>query len=222
MARKASDLFTLLQSRGSGRGASGRSGSGIFGQMTGWLSGLSGHRRRRYEGGRRAMQFSGIALCAIVFASAGVGYLLGDTFPLGGKGAALRSQGRQEPQGVAPQVLGAASLDRFRLPADKESDSLSEDCYVVANYGEGDKARAQAADLALLLRSQGIDAARPYHYWDQHLWWTVVYYKGSDQADEVRKKLVQVPELPGHPEFAEARTRMQNQRKDWPPAMQVP
>src|SRR5262249_15282415 len=161
--RKASDLFTLLQSRGGGRGASGRMGPGILGSMMGWFSGLGGGKRRRFDGGGRGrmMQFSSLALAGIVFASVGAGYLLGDAFPMGGRTSAVRSQGGQEPKGLPPQVLGSpASLDRFRLPAEKECDALSKECYVVASYGSGDQARAQAGNLALLLRSRGIDTAR--------------------------------------------------------------
>jgi hypothetical protein len=219
MARKASDLFTLLQSRGGGRGASGRSGSGILGQMMGWLQGLAGPKRRRFDGGggRRALQFSGMALLGIVFASVGAGYLLGDAFPLGGKGSALRGPNRQEQGGVAPQVLGgpAAGVDKYRLSPDKECDTLTKQFYVVANYGED--GRAQASELALLLRSNGVETARPYLFWKPHAWITVVYFE-VDQAEAVRQKLLQMPDLAGHPRFAADRKRI----KDWPPALAVP
>jgi hypothetical protein len=222
MARKASDLFTLLQSRGGGRGASGRSGPGLFGSMMGWFSSLGGPKRRRFDGGGRGrmVQFSSLALAGIVFASVGVGYLLGDAFPMGGKNSPLRSQGRQEPQGTVPQVLGnpAVNLDKYRLSPDKEADVLSKQCFALAMYEEGDRDREQAADLALQLRAHGIATARPFLLWNPRHWLTVAYYEDAEQAQAVREKLLQVPELAAHPQFGAIRKKT----PDWPKPMRVP
>jgi hypothetical protein len=227
MARKASDLFTLLQSRGSGRGASGRSGPGILGQMTGWLLGLVGPKRRRFDGGgsRRALQFSGIALAGIVFASLGAGYLLGDAFPLGGKGPALRGPSREQPGGVAPQVLAGngSGLERYRLTPETECKPLARQGYLLGVFGEGEAARAEASNLALRLRAEGIDSARPYRVWmknGRQPWTVLAYYDGgAEGADGVRRKVMAA--VARVPDLAQSQQVATEKKRDWPEALAV-
>lgn len=221
MARKASDLFTLLQSRGGGRGASGR--PGILGQVTGWLNGLFGSSKRRYHdgGGRRAMQFSSTALLGIVFASLGVGYLLGDAFPLAGR-AALRRGPPQDPGPVRPHVI-KTGVEAFRLDATEECKPVSKQAYIAAWYGgdtEGERSSASA--LALQLRAEGLETARPFRVWNGEAsnWAVMAYFEGSDAAAEVRKKIVSV--AAGYPELMAVRKLLEAKNKDWPLAYQLP
>jgi hypothetical protein len=214
MARKSNDLYSLLQSR---RGGSRRStsGGGILGWLTGLLGSLSVRRSRADLGPVRGVTLSGPTLAALAFASLGTGYLLGDAFPMGPKDggeAALRVAARNE--GTRPGPIGGQGMDAFRLSPEAEVEPLSSQAYFLAVFAEDQ--RPKASDLALYLRSRGIDTARPYRFarGGRHFWVTLAYFDGAPAGDELRRKLLQVPPSPEQPEFTEFR----NSTEGWPPA----
>src|SRR5712671_5118679 len=149
MARKAVDLFSLLASRGGPRSSQRRSGGFLsgLGAVLGSLFSRSHLRSER----RRPLQLSRMGVASIVLACVVAGYLLGDSFPLRRAGTALDSRS-QEPKGKAEgQRPGPISdgLDAFRLPADRESELLSNQAFFAVVYRDDE--REKAADLALQL-----------------------------------------------------------------------
>ncbi len=219
MVRKSSDLFTLLASRGRApaRRKSG-SGGGLFRSLFGGAT--------KDVTAPRKQSGSGLALAAVAFFFLGVGYLLGDAFPItprtgsGGAGApeALRSgpQARtgQRPGPVTPPAKSEPVANDGSLRPDVEVEPLTNQAFFLVAYEEDD--RALASDLARKLRVSGIATARPYRVWmNSKTYWTVAaYYDGAKGKEELRQKLLQVPCPEGHPKFESSRKLV----ADWPPA----
>jgi hypothetical protein len=209
MARKSNDLFSLLASRTKGR-VNGRSASGFFGQLGGLARGV-------FRGGgspdvtrRKGIHLSGLGLLGVVFACVGVGYLVGDRFPLqGARGLSAVPEPGQRP-GTLP--------DEFALTPADEIKPLSNRCLVVG-FGN-DNERDMVSGLAHYLRAKGISSARAYRVFNKANgvsgWLTVVYYDNPEDADPTVARLRQLPVPPQYPVFEQLR-----QRQDWPHHLDV-
>lgn len=216
MARKSSDLFTMLKTRGSRRGGRRSGGGGMFSTLGRLLQAVTGGGRRSQDLGpsRRRVTLSGLAALGIAFACLGVGYLLGDAFPMRSREALRMSPPDNQTRPVQPGTIGAdpAGLERFRLDPEVECVPLSNQAYFLAAFP--DDARQRASDLALYLRSKGIATARLHRSWERSLWVVLAYFDGPRQGDELRKGL-QTVAAPAHlPEFE----RFRKGSADWPPA----
>lgn len=238
MARKASDLFSLLQSRGRGRGGSSRRSAGgaigkVFGSVTGAVRGLMGSRGTDVGRGSRSsrsagntIRMSGLGMAGIAFLCLGVGYLLGDAFPLSGQ-AALRAgtstdagkgsgtEGAGPRQPVRPGPIGNQGPNGGAAADDGSFAPLTNEGFFLAAFGNGQKQRA--VDLAAHLRGQGIDSVRAYWYQagSDSQWVTVAYFDGPANAAKTRADLLKVPGPAADPEFENVRKRT----KDWPPVV---
>jgi len=214
LVRKSSDLFSLLASRGRAparRKPSG--GGGFFGSLFG--GGSKDVTAPRKQGS------SGLALAAVAFLCLGVGYLLGDAFPMTprtGTGEALRSgpQARtgQRPGPVTPVQKPEPAANDGTLRPEVEVEPLTNQAFFLVAYEEDD--RPLASDLARKLRVAGIATARPYRVWmNSKTYWTVAaYYDGAKDKEALRKKLLEVPGPEGHPKFESSRKSV----PDWPPS----
>ena len=225
MARKSSDLFTLLASRGRApaRRRSGGGGGGFFRSFFGSTS--------QDVTAPRKQGSSGLALAAVAFLCLGVGYLLGDTFPMTprawspeaprtGTAEALRAGPAARP-GQRPGPVAPVAQPQTQPPADDgvlrpevEVEPLTNQAFFLVAYEEDH--RALASDLARKLRVAGIRSARPYRVWmnSKNYWTVAAYYDGAKEKDELRQKLLQVPAPEGHPKFESSRKLV----PDWPPA----
>lgn len=185
MAHKSNDLFSLLSSRGRGRSRSGRRSGGLFAGVTGFLGALlpkpTRHKdvtRPRHQG----VTLNGLSMAGIVFACLGVGYLLGDAFPLRAGGRDLNaSLVKGPPEAQKPGMIRAGG----ELSEEEECARLSGNALTVGYFGGDD--RAKAAAIAKWLRGKGLDKARIYKQWlddsdGTSYWVALVYYK--DAADE--------------------------------------
>ena len=187
MVRKASDLFSLLSSRGRGRRS--RSG-GWFRSVGGFVGGLL-PRRRADPVSPRGASIPGYAAVALAALSLLVGYVCGTVFPFQ-RGAADLNTGaatdRREPQKPGP--VNPVGARRTPTPADTEV--LTQAALCVAKYdGDGSDA-VLAADY---LREHGLQRARVYRVWFEDgtsAWTTVVYYDGDRDRNSVEQKLREI------------------------------
>ncbi|MBK8097817.1 MAG: hypothetical protein IPK26_11960 [Planctomycetes bacterium] len=186
MVRKASDLFSLLSSRGRGR----RSRSGGWFRTIGGLVGGLLPRRRVDPVAARGSSVPGYAAVALAALSLLVGYVCGTVFPFQ-RGAAELNAGtseRREPQKPGPvNPVGAR-----RTPTATDTEILTQEALCVAKY-EGDGSDAVLA--ADYLRQHGLQRARVYRVWFQDgtsAWTTVVYYDGERDRGSVEQKLREI------------------------------
>ncbi len=233
MARKASDLFSLLQSRGKGRGGSSRrsgsgGGTGVVGGALGSVvraarslfggSRTDVGRGARASGGGRTIRLSGVALAGIAFVCLGVGYLLGDAFPMTANAALRAGPGQQDPGRSEPVRPGPIDGGPKAAPGGLDGADLApltNQVFFLTVFGDGN--RQKAFDLAAHLQRNGVASARPYWHQDGSgaAWLTVAYYDGPAQARTLRDRLLAVPALPAVPEFESTRKTT----KDWPLAV---
>lgn len=207
MVRKASDLFGLLQTRG--RGRSWRSGgSGFFARFGGVFG--SGFRSRRSDPGpARSARFGSGATAAIAFACLGLGYLLGDRFPLGGARDPLQTgagRGEQERAPQRPALLGEKDSAGKEAPAGPAGDAgnvptaedikpLRPKAWLCAAYRDSTDGREALAAARHLARN-GLSLARPYRLWSKDgvpVWTTVVYFDGEAEKTAAVELLRTVP-----------------------------
>lgn len=209
MARKSSDLMSLLAARGRSRGR-GRSGfvqqvQAVFGSAlaTVWPRGGrgGGHVAR---GAARAN--GSLALAGGAFVLVGIGYLLGSVFPWGALagergGAGLQMDGtRRAPEGLEPGVIH------------DDMKALSLDYLLTVAYVE--KAAAMAA--ARNLRQQGLERARvrEVEISGRKAFGLVVYVDGRTDRDAAEQLLRVV--TPPDTSFAETREGAEAKGRDWP------
>jgi hypothetical protein len=218
LVRKASDLFGLLQTRG--RGRNWRSGGSGFFSRLGIFSRFGGafRSRRSDPGPARGMRFGSAATAAIAFACLGLGYLLGDRFPLGGARDPLQTgTGGRVEQGRDPQrpaLLGEKGLGEKGLgdkdgtgneaapatpagspgagaPTAEDVKPLRPKAWLCAAYrdsSDGSEALAAARHLA----KNGLPLARPYRLWSRDgvpVWTTIVYFDGDAEKNAALEAL---------------------------------
>ncbi|GAB4164187.1 MAG: hypothetical protein Fur0037_29410 [Planctomycetota bacterium] len=188
VARKAHDLFSLLQTRGA---RSARRPRGVWGSLWGFASGSgSSGSRSRDDGRRRRIALSGPALAAIVFASLGAGYLVGDSFPMRQSGTDLNAEG-QRRAGIVPTSLKNAG----EMSAEEECRKLGSNALLVSFHGDSaSERRDEASAMARFLRSQGLDKARILKIWveEQTRWLAVVYYANDEEKRLSRQRLLSI------------------------------
>lgn len=186
LARKAHDLFSLLQSRGrSGR----RSGGGFLASLGSLFGGLLPQKRHRDPVRSRGhgITLNGPTIAGIVFACLGIGYLLGDAFPLRAGGKDLNAtQRRAEVTAEVPGLLTEA----VELTPSQECEKLGDRALGIWASG-GAQARDGASRVARFLRTQGLQG-RTYQVWSKegtNAWFAVAYF-APEQETAVRQKLL--------------------------------
>lgn len=193
-------MVSLLASRGRGRRHGGGGVLGVLGRIASSL--WAGKRNDN----KRAGLGSG-TVAAIACACLGIGYLLGDSFPLAHRSDPLR----------APAGNGAVEPQRPGLLEDQEK-PLSSTWFVVSVYvtENAEAGRAQARALARYLRDQGLDMARPalLELQQGSFWSVAVYFDGPAARDRTRARLVALPADVPDAEFV--RFRANTPAKDWP------
>jgi hypothetical protein len=175
LARKASDLMSLLAHRGSLRR---RLRPGFLQQFGATLRSVVAGRREAPMP-RRRMPRTSPAIIGAVLACVGTGYLLGNVFPWSDRsGSELRANQRE---GIAPGPIGEAEDLR----------PLATQCYLTAFYAE----LGLAATAAKGLRRAGIPKARlrEVAMKDGHVHYgLVVYYDGQREQEQTRAALLEV------------------------------
>lgn len=181
MARKSSDLFSLLATRGGNRRG------GIFSQVTGALGSM--FRNKRQQPGPRRVVMSGLGFLAVCFVCAGIGYLIGDQFPM--------SPARQVLRANAPDNGGKDNGGKTegQRPGPMTNPAKPKpNAFYVGNF---DDDRAKADELTKYLKGQGVARASTYGAVrkgdkdnpDQNVWLVVVYFDTQKEEDAVRLKL---------------------------------
>ena len=97
MARKASDLFSLLAARGGNRR------SGILSQVAKSVGAAFSSKK---QPGPRRVVLSGISFLGVCFVCVALGYLLGDQFPVSPGRQALRANSDGRGDDAAAVVFG--------------------------------------------------------------------------------------------------------------------
>lgn len=187
MVRKASDLFSLLSSRGRGRRS--RNG-GWFRSVGGFVSGLL-PRRRVEPLPARGTSVPGYAAAALTALSLLVGYVCGTVFPYHRGAADLNAGAGTEPrQPQKPGPVNPAGARRTPTAADLEV--LTQKAVCVALYdGDG----SDAVNAADYLRQHGVQRARVRRLWTndgKSPWGTIVYYDGEGDRAEIEQKLREI------------------------------
>jgi hypothetical protein len=178
MARKASDLMSLLAHRGSMRRRSSRSG---FLQQVGTSLRAVVVGRRDATAPRRNSRAS-MAVVGAALACVGTGYLLGNVFPWNRAPTDLRVGHPGTRTGVAPAIQG--EIDEFR--------PLASQCFLTAAYPELPAAKAAAAAL----RQHGLQSARLQELRGndgKQLFGLVVYFDGARDQEQLRAGLQGIP-----------------------------
>lgn len=203
MARKSSDLFSLLATRGGNRRG------GIFGQVAGAIGSMF-HSKRTQPGPRRVVM-SGLGFLAVCFVCGGIGYLLGDQFPMSPARQVLRANpdvGKSEGQKPGP-------IDNPSKPK-----PATKNAFYVGNF---DDDRAKADELTEYLKGQGVARASTYgvvrkgekgdqsNQAEQKIWLVVVYFDTAKEEEAMRRKLRTLQAPAKVPMFETWRST-----KDWP------
>lgn len=235
MARKPKDLYTVLQAqRRSGKGSfRGRAAGGpankgygaqslteLLGHLWSWFTGRGRPPAKADAKAPAGIVLSGPALAAIVFASLGVGFLLGDMIGLGSGDAGLRAAektaSRGQETGIRPGPMGSG----VRLAPTEETRVLADQALFVTRFGADQK--ETAGSLAEWLRGQGIETARIYLFWPDDRsgsshWLVLAYFDGEEPPDELVQKLRALPANADCPEF----DRQRKSLADWPTPVRI-
>lgn len=221
MARKAHDLFSLLQSRGGRGGRSGRRTSGgLLSGFTSILAGIlpaGGGRNRDVTRSRgRGTTLNGPAIAAVVFASLLIGYLLGDAFPWRQRPSSELNAGvHSERQAQVPGPLNNGG----EMSAAEECKKLAAKALLVCVAGSDDRQRVSA--VSRYLRSQGLDKARCLQKWlktGESYWLSVVYFEGEKDAGQVVQRLQEV-QFPA--DLVAQVEPCKNRKEGWPVVIDV-
>lgn len=206
LARKASDLMSLLAHRGAmrRRGRSG-AGQGFFDVLRAVLAGGSGARGGGKAGRRGAAGAGNLLLAGLAFGCVACGYVLGSAFPWGGRGAGeLKADA---PQGIAPGPIGER----------RELQPRAADYLIAAAYPD----YSAAEEAAVALRGSGLEGLSlagvregTTRRGDQ-VYVLVAYYEGEAAGRAARAALRQV----AAPDAVFEDFR--NKQQDWPVAPAV-
>lgn len=200
MARKASDLFSLLAARTSHRRG------GLLGQVVSILGSL--FRGKKQPGPRRVV-LSSFGFLAVCFGCTGIGYLIGDQFPM--KGQALRMASPEAPRKETAQRPG---------PVDSPSKAPTHLANTALFIGRFVQLKQPAEDLARWLKSRGVESARALQVPNKQKeleWVVIAYYDGESQQKALQSTLRSMTPPSNLAEFAEWQKQPQ-----WPIPFSVP